>query len=109
MMLLLIDDDDSLPRAVTDQMEESRGTFLSVCGFFILVALNAVNFRRLAVGLMQNLRPQCKFDDRLVTTGDRFPSFLNEFFSRMVDSEKIFDVRGIMTELILSDTINPIE
>ena len=85
---------------MTDQMEESRGTLSSVFGFLIDQRINVVNFRRLAVGILQNLWPQCKFNDRLlVTTDDLFLSFLNEFSSCVVDSEKMFDVRGIVTEV----------
>ena len=88
---------------VTDQMEESRGTLIFV--FVVDQRTNVENFLRLAVGLLQNLRPQCKFDDRLVTTGDRFCSFLNEFSSCVVDSENIFSVRGIVAEFWLSSNI----
>ena len=90
---------------MTDQMEEPRGTLLSIFGFLVVLntskffVLVVVNFRRLAVGILQNLRPQCKFDDRLVNIRDRFLSFLNEFPSCVVDSEKMFDVRGIVAGL----------
>ena len=83
---------------MTDQMEESRGTLLSVFGFLVTKMI-VVNFCRLDVGLLKNLRPQCKFDDRLVTTGDRFRSFLNEFSSCVVDSEKLFNASGIVAGL----------
>jgi len=63
-------------------MEESRGTLPSA-----VWTIFAINSSRLAVGLLQNLRPQCKFGDRVVTTGDRFRSFLDEFPSCVVDSE----------------------
>ena len=87
---------------MTDQMEESRGTLLSVFGFLVAkIIMIVVNFCRLAVGLVQNPRPQCNIDDRLVvTTADLFLSFLNnEFSSCVVDSEKMFDFSGIVAEM----------
>ena len=82
-----------------DQMEESLGTLQSVFGFLVIQNILVVNFHILAVGLLQNLRPQCKFDDRLDTSWDLFLSFFNEFPSCVVDSEKMFDTRGIVTDL----------
>ena len=109
LMLLLmslgchkIDDDDSPPRVVR-RSDGPNGRvpwkLLSDFGFLVDQRMSVVKVRRLAVGPLQNIRPQCKFNDRLVTIGELFLSFHNEFSSFMVDSEKMFNTSGIVAEL----------